>query len=216
METTQTNGTQTDHSAARAFLWGKLFSFAGLVPLGVYVVLHLYSNLRSLGGAEAFNQHLAETRSLPFIVPLAVLVIWIPITFHGLFGLFKITQSRPNLGQFQYFQNLKYVLQRLSGLGLLLFIPAHIYKTRIEPGFFGSTLDFAHMAEGLHEPLTLTVYALGTLGVAYHLANGFWQFCIGWGLTTSEAGMRRVEKLSMLLFVVLLFMAYGAIWGFIR
>jgi len=211
METNQTNGAET-----RSFWLGKLFSLAGLVPVGIYVVLHLYSNLRSLQGADAFNKHLADTRSLPFIVPLAVLVIWIPIAFHGLYGLFTISKSRPNIVKYHYFQNLKYALQRLSGIGLLLFIPAHIYKTRIETTLSGVTLDFAHMSEGLHEPLTLIVYGLGVLGVAFHLANGFWQFCIGWGITTSAAGMRRVEKFSFLLFAILAFMAYGAIWGFIR
>ncbi len=211
METKQTNSTE-----ARSFWLGKLFSLAGLVPIGIYVVLHLYSNLRSLEGPGIFNQHLAETRALPFIVPLAILAIWVPIAFHGIYGLFAMTKSRPNIGRYQYFQNLKYVLQRLSGIGLLLFIPAHIYKTRIEPTLSGTTLDFAHMSEGLHEPLTLIVYALGALGVAFHLANGFWQFCIGWGITTSEVGMRRVERWSFLFFAILLFMAYGSIWGFLR
>lgn len=207
---------QTNSTESRSFWLGKLFSLTGLVPIGIYVVLHLYSNSRSLEGAGVFNQHLAETRALPFIVPLTVLVIWIPIAFHGIYGLVGLSKSRPNVGRYQYFQNLKYVLQRLSGIGLLLFIPVHIYKTRIEPTLSGSVLDFAHMSEGLHEPLTLVVYVLGVLGVAFHLANGFWQFCIGWGITTSEVGMRRVEKFSFLLFGILLFMAYGSIWGFIR
>jgi succinate dehydrogenase / fumarate reductase cytochrome b subunit len=211
METNQTNFTET-----RPFWLGKLFSLVGLVPLGIYVVFHLYSNLRSLEGPGVFNQHLAETRTLPFIVPLAILVIWIPIAFHGIYGLFIISKGRSNVGKYPYFQNLKYLLQRLSGIGLLLFIPAHIYKTRIETTLSGTVLDFAHMSEGLHEPLTLFVYGLGALGVAFHLANGVWQFCIGWGVTTSVAGMRRVEKLSFLLFFILLFMAYGSIWGFIR
>src|SRR6185312_9492374 len=100
---------------------------------------------------------------------------------------------------------------RLSGIGLLLFIQAHIYKTRIEPGLVNSTLNFHHMSEGLHEQLTLTIYCLGVLGVAYHLANGVWQFCIGWGITATEKGMRRVEIASMFLFVVILAMGYSAI-----
>jgi len=209
----------SSHSIAqsnRAFWLGKIFSLVGVVPLGLYVIVHLYNNLNSLYGEEQFNQHLADSRSLPFIVPLAVLVIWIPIAFHGLYGLFVMKKARPNIGRFQYFQNLKYVLQRLSGIGLLLFIPAHIYKTRIEPTLSESVLDFSHMVEGLHEPLTLTVYVLGILGVAYHLSNGLWQASIGWGLATSEKAMRRIEVCSMILFIILLAMGYGAIYGFYR
>lgn len=200
----------------RSFWLGKLFSLAGIVPLGIYVIVHLYNNLRTLTGEASFNEHLASSRSLPFIVPLAILVIWIPIAFHGLYGLFGMKKSRPNLGRFAYFENLKYVLQRLSGLGLLLFIPAHVFKTRIEPYLNHTTLDFNHMVEGMHEPQTLVVYCLGILGVAYHLANGIWQFCIGWGITTTARGMQRTQIISFVIFAVLLAMGYGAIWGLIR
>jgi succinate dehydrogenase / fumarate reductase cytochrome b subunit len=203
-------------SSNRSFWLGKLFSLAGILPIGIYVILHLYNNLRSLSGEESFNQHLANSRMLPLIVPLTILVIWVPIAFHGLYGLFAMKKSRPNLGRFPFFENLKYIVQRLSGIGLLLFIPAHIYKTKFEPAMEGHALDFSHMAEGLHEPLTLTIYVLGVLGVAYHLANGVWQFSIGWGIATTERGMKRFQALSYLLFVVLMLFGFGAIWGFIR
>ncbi len=210
METNQTA------SSNRSFWLEKAFSLLGIVPIGIYVVCHLYNNMRSLQGAEGFNQHLLDSRALPLIVPMAVLVIWIPIAFHGIYGLVVMKRSRPNLGRFAFFENLKYTLQRLSGLGLLLFIPAHIYKTRIEPGWLNSTLDFSHMAEGLHEPLTLTVYILGILGVAYHLANGIWQFSIGWGLTRTVQGMKRMQFLSFGIFLAVLTMGYAAIWGFLK
>jgi succinate dehydrogenase / fumarate reductase cytochrome b subunit len=200
----------------RSFWLGKLFSLAGLVPIGIYVIVHLYNNMRSLYGEESFNLHLAESRSYPLIVPITILVIWIPIVFHGIYGLFVMKKAKPNLIRFPFFENLKYVLQRLSGIGLLLFIPAHVYKTRIEPTLSESSLDFKHMVEGFHEPLTLFVYILGVLGVAYHLANGVWQFSIGWGIATTERGMKRVQVLSYVLFIALLVMGYGAMWGFLR
>ncbi len=125
-----------------------------------------------------------------------------------------MSKSRPNLGKFRFFENLKYTLQRLSGIGLLLFVPAHIYKTRIEPTLSGTPLDFSHMVEGMHEPLTLVVYTLGVLGVSFHLANGIWQFAIGWGLATSQAGMKKVQWISYFFFVTLLAMGFGSIFGF--
>jgi len=217
MNTSETENTQAQTpSIQRAYLWRKLFSLIGIVPLGIYVVLHLYNNMRSLSGPESFNAYMAQSHDRPLIVPIMVLIIWIPILFHGLYGLFIMKEARPNLGRFRYFENLKYILQRLSGIGLLLFIPAHLYKTRIEPTLAGTPVDFHHMVEGLHEPITLPVYLLGVLGVAYHLSNGLWQFCIGWGLTTSEQGMKRMQTFSMLMFIVLLAMGYAAMWGFYR
>ena len=200
----------------RSFWLGKIFSLVGIVPLGIYVFVHLYNNLTSLEGAEVFNKHLAESRSFPMIVPIAILVLWIPIAFHGLYGLFGLKKSRPTITQNPYFENLKYWVQRLSGIGLLLFIPAHIYKTRIEPGLFHSTLDFHHMVEGLHEMDTLVIYCLGVVGVAYHLANGIWQFSIGWGITTTQKGMDRMQWATYGVFGILMLMGFGAIWGFFR
>jgi succinate dehydrogenase / fumarate reductase cytochrome b subunit len=130
------------------------------------------------------------------------------------YGLFVVKKARPQLVRYFLFGNLKYFIQRLSGIGLLFFIPAHIYKTRIDPALSGYVLDFRHMSEAFHEPLTLAVYFLGVLGVAYHLANGIWQFSIGWGIVTTEKGMHRVQIFSYIVFVLLLLMGYGAIGGF--
>lgn len=203
------------NSSKFSFWASKIFSFFGIFPIGLYVFFHLYGNLRSLLGEESFNQHLREWHSLPMSFTLFVLVIWIPITYHGLYGLFSMKKSQFNGGRFPYFGNLKYILQRLSGLGLLLFIPAHLYKTKIEPSLEGVSLDFNHMVHGLKEPLTFFVYMLGILGVSYHLSNGLWQFSIGWGIVRTEKGMKRVQKLSYVLFILLLLMGYGALYGFI-
>jgi succinate dehydrogenase / fumarate reductase cytochrome b subunit len=146
-----------------------------------------------------------------------ILIVWLPIAFHGLYGLLAIKAARPNVGRFRYMDNLRYLLQRVSGIGLLLFIPAHVYKTRLEPYFSGHPLDFGHMVEGfMGDPLTLPVYILGVTGACYHLANGIWQFSIGWGISQTEGGMRRVLAFSVVVGLVLLAMAYAAIYGFMR
>jgi succinate dehydrogenase / fumarate reductase cytochrome b subunit len=200
----------------KSFWLSKLFSFLGIFPLGIYVVVHLFQNMKSLQGAAVFDSHLSETRSIPMIAVIAILLLWIPIAFHGLYGLWSLKKSSVNYVQFPYFGNLKYFFQRLSGIGLLFFIPAHIYKTRIDPGFFHSTLNFAHMSEGLSEYSTLTIYILGVSGVAYHLANGIWQFSIGWGITRSARAMSLMQLVSYFVFALILSMGFLSIWGFIQ
>ncbi len=198
----------------RSFWLNKAFSFFGVFPLGIYVVVHFYRNLASLSGVAAFNQRLASTKSLPLIVPLTILLLWVPIAFHGFYGLFAMKKSRPHLLQFPYFGHLKYVLQRLSGIGLLLFIPAHVYKTSIRPILHARPLSFDDMSWAFHDPLALSLYLLGVLGVSYHLSNGLWQFCIGWGITKSEAAMRRIQAGSIFLFMILFVMGCSSILGF--
>jgi len=55
------------------------------------------------------------------------------------------------------------------------------------------------------------------LGIAYHLANGFWSFMtMGWGITVSKSGMRWLERLSIAFFVLLLALGWAAIYGLYR
>src|SRR5437763_7272078 len=91
-----------------------------------------------------------------------------------------------NLG----FSNVRYLVQRLSAVGLLLFLGAHLYLAWFQPRFIeGRPEPFAEIAREMHFHLpTLLVYILGVLCIAYHLANGIWSFCMGCGLTVSKSG----------------------------
>ena len=71
--------------------------------------------------------------------------------------------------------------------------------------------DIAHQMR-FHGP-TLVVYLLGTLGVAYHLANGVQTFCMGWGVVSSRRALRRLEGVALALFLVLLAMSWGAVYA---
>ena len=71
------------------------------------------------------------------------------------------------------------------------------------------------MAQGLTEPLTLTVYMFGILGAAYHLANGLATFCITWGLTISPRAQARMTSVALVLFLVISFIGINSVLGFL-
>ncbi len=76
--------------------------------------------------------------------------------------------------------------------------------------------DISHEMR-FHTP-TLVVYILGTLGVAYHLANGLLTAChAAWGVVTSRAALRRLEGIALVVFALLLLMAWSrgvrALWA---
>lgn len=210
MEITTT--ATTTPGVSRAYVINKLFSLFGVIPLSVYTVWHLYGNLTALQGPEAFNQYYDTVRARPFWNVLMLTVIWAPLVFHAIYGLIKIKQARPNNTRFNYWDNLRYLTQRVSGIGVLLFIPAHLVKSKILPTYIdGVPANFQHMAEGLAQPLSFGVYMLGILGVAYHLANGLWQASIGWGLTTTQKAMNRMQVFCSIFFIVILSMGYAAL-----
>jgi succinate dehydrogenase / fumarate reductase cytochrome b subunit len=78
----------------------------------------------------------------------------------------------------------------------------------------GRPEPFAEIAHEMrfHTP-TLVVYILGTLGVAYHLANGLQSFALGWGLVASRRAVKRLEWAAAIAFIVLLAMSWSAIYA---
>ena len=117
--------------------------------------------------------------------------------------------------RYGFYANLKYLLQRLSAVGLLLFLGAHLWRALLHPRLFdGHAEAFVDIAQEMHvNRPTLVVYVLGTLAVAYHLANGAQSFCMGWGVVSTQRGLRRLEGAALTLFVLLLVMSWGAIYA---
>lgn len=204
----------------RPIIMKRLFSFLGIMPLGIYVIVHLWHNNYSWQGEAAFNKQLIEGRSWPFYQAITILFLYIPLLYHTFYGIFVASRARKTMvtqlkGNY-YFQMLKYTLQRLSGLGLVLFIGAHLYKTKIETGMHGEIADYAHMREGLMETITQVVYYCGILGVAYHLANGLWSALITWGITINERSQRISEVITIIFFFVITALGLSAMYGFIQ
>jgi len=199
----------------KRFYWLRLHSLSGVVPVGLFVLLHFYTNSFSVKGPQAYDDRLASFDRLPFLTAFEVLFIYLPILFHAALGIWITVRGKQNLASYPHFGNLRYTLQRLSGIGVLLFVGAHVYKTKIEPWWGGFPINFAHMSEAMSEPLTLAVYALGILGTAYHLANGLWTFCITWGISVSRTSQRWLTVATLVLFGLLFLMGMNNILGFL-
>jgi succinate dehydrogenase / fumarate reductase cytochrome b subunit len=189
-------------------------SILGVVPLGAYVFAHLWTNLYSLAGAEAFDQALKESRASPAFLFLEIFGLGLPILIHTFIGLKIIFKMRPNNLGYRSLRNLKYFLQRVAGLGVLAFLAAHVIKARIMPAMQGGVETWHGMHEALSEPITFTVYALGMLGISFHLGNGLWGSALTLGMTVSPRGQKWMEWFSAFAFVLLLCMSTLAIYGF--
>jgi succinate dehydrogenase / fumarate reductase cytochrome b subunit len=197
-----------------AFLRARAGSVLAVMPLSVWTVLHLWNNLASFQGAEAW-----QTSVTSYVHPLAhfatLVVVLLPLVLHALWGLARIATARPNNVRYGFFSNLKYVLQRLSALGVLGFLGAHVWLAMLQPRFVqGHPEAFASIAHEMHHHTpTLVVYVLGTLGVTYHLANGLATFAMGWGIVSSRRALKKLDVVAMVLFIVLLAMAWATIYA---
>jgi succinate dehydrogenase / fumarate reductase cytochrome b subunit len=184
------------------------------LPLGVWTVVHLWHNLSAFQGADAWQTAVTEYPH-PFAQALTLIVVLLPLAIHGVWGIARLVTSRPNNVRYGYYMNLRYLLQRLSAIGLLLFLGAHLWRALLRPRLVeGHAEAFADIAQEIHFNVpTLVVYVLGTLAVSYHLANGAHTFCMGWGVVTSQRGLRRLEGTALTLFVVLLIMSWVAVYA---
>src|SRR5690554_329838 len=111
-------------------------------------------------------------------------VIYIPILFHGIYGVYIAFTATNNINRFGTFRNWMFMLQRLSGVFLVIFIAWHIFQTRIQKAL-GAEVEFNMMAEIVANPLMLGFYIVGILAATFHLSNGIWSFLVSWGITQS-------------------------------
>jgi succinate dehydrogenase / fumarate reductase, cytochrome b subunit len=201
----------------RAFVWARVGSLLGIVPLAAWTIQHVWDNLAAFQGAERWES--AVTRDAhPAIQVLLVVFVIGPLVVHTVWGIGRLFTARPNNHRYGYYANLKYLLQRLSAVGVLLFLGAHLWLAWLRPRLvLGHPETFADISREMrfHGP-TLLVYILGTLGVAYHLGNGISGFAMGWGVAEARGGLRRLEPIAIGVFLALLGMSWAAIYALWR
>jgi succinate dehydrogenase / fumarate reductase cytochrome b subunit len=207
----------THRTVAREFILARLGSLFAFAPVGAWTIVHLWHQLAAYQSPQAWEQAVTGHVNVATTVLVFILVLG-PLLWHTVWGIIRMFRSRPKPLQ-SGFSNLRYVVQRLSAVGLLLFLGAHLYLAWFEPRVLqGRPEPFAEISREMrfHGP-TLTVYILGVLGIAYHLANGLWSFMtMGWGITVSKSGIRWMERVSILFFFLLLVIGWAAIYGLYR
>jgi succinate dehydrogenase / fumarate reductase cytochrome b subunit len=209
-----TTDRHVERDRARTFLRARLGSLLAVVPLGVWTVGHLWNNLAAFQGAAAWQSSVTEYGH-PFVFFASSLVALLPLVLHTIWGIGRLTTVKPNLVKYKYYGNLKYTLQRLSAIGVLLFLGAHIWLAMLHPRITtGRAEPFADISQEMHHHgPTLAVYVLGTLGVAYHLANGLHSFLMGWGIVSSKRALRQLDVGVIVVFLILLAMSWGVIYA---
>jgi succinate dehydrogenase / fumarate reductase cytochrome b subunit len=208
-----------DRPAAKSRFWSaRLASFLAVVPLSVWTFGHVWNNLAVWQGGDAWQKAVTEYPH-PIAQLLTGVIVLVPLGLHTIWGIGRLYSSKPNNVRYGFFANFKYLLQRLSAIGVLLFLGAHLWLAMLAPrlgigGVPSHAEQFADISHEMHfHGPTLAVYILGTLGVSYHLANGLQQFCMGWGVVSSRRALKQLEWVTILVFFVLLAMCWGAIYG---
>jgi len=198
------------------FLLARVGSLLAIAPLGAWTAVHLWSSLAAFDSPTAWQDAVTAHSSLASQVLVSILVVG-PLLWHTIWGIIRLARTRPNM-DLTPFSNVRYLLQRLAALGLLAFLGAHLWFAWAQPRFVqGHAETFSDIAQAMrHDLPTIVVYVLGTLAVAYHLANGLWSFAMGWGLAVSKAALAWMERLAVIAFIALLAIGWGAVYALWR
>ena len=212
IDTTVTGGVAAIDRDRLHFILRRLHSLSGIVPIGAYMLVHIYfENAFILGGGAKFDQLVAgiATIPIPILLAIEITVLWAPILYHALYGF--VVMAGADLGtatHFAYRNSLLYALQRISGVVAFVFIAWHVYSLRLSFYFRHIEIDYSLMHGILGNPGWFAFYVLGVTAAIFHFCNGIFTFCITWGLTVSESSQAMVQRLALGLFFIL---APGAI-----
>jgi succinate dehydrogenase / fumarate reductase, cytochrome b subunit len=210
----RTNDSEAERAPSRrAFLLRRLHSLSGVLPVGVFLVVHLWTNASALGGREPFDHAVDEIQKLPVLPLVEVGGVLLPLAFHAIFGVYLATQGRPNVGRYSYGRNWSYVFQRITGAIAFVFILAHLWELRIQKWLFGLSHHAFYDTLASHlgsvkfgAPWMALFYLVGIGASVFHLANGLVTSTLTWGIVTTRGAQRRltwvVASLGVVLFLL--------------
>jgi len=177
----------------------RIHSLTGIVPIGLFLLEHIFTNSTVLFGKATFNKAVANLAAIPaaVLIPMEILFIAIPLLFHGIYGLMIYTDARNNIRSYGYARNWQFYFQRLTAIIVVVFLVYHVVTLRFlnKAAFMQAPWDYMHAH--LSNPLVLAFYAVALVASVFHFTNGLFTFCITWGITKGPRAQCVVNWLMM-------------------
>lgn len=183
---------------SRSFMMRKLHQITGIVPLGAFFFVHMFTNSKAMSGAEVFNDAVADIHHIPYLLFVEIFGIFLPLLFHSVYGIFISMEARSNAINYGYGRNWFYVFQRVTGVFLFFFLIFHILNFRfgaipglnLTPIAGNADLAFKIVAAEFQITWIFILYVLGVTATAWHLAYGFFLFAVDWGILIGEKAQK--------------------------
>jgi succinate dehydrogenase / fumarate reductase cytochrome b subunit len=200
-----------------SFLWHKLHSLLGIIPIGAFLIEHLLSNFEALKGPVAYGEQVRFLNSLPLVRVLEWVLIFLPILYHAVYGVYIWLRGKANVVYYPWAGNWMYMAQRYTGLIAFAYIGYHVATQR----FMGVDLPqhpaaaFWKVQHELANPWILAVYIVAMIAVCWHFAYGVWLFAAKWGITPGKTSRKRFGYVCVAFGVLLAAMGLASIWAFV-
>lgn len=199
----------------KSFLTRKIHSLFGIIPIGFFLLEHLITNSFATQGAVSFNDKVHFLKSIPFLIPLELFVIALPILFHGIYGLYIVYLADNNVLKYSYYRNWMFYLQRITAIITFIFVLWHAWNLRIATAFLGTEVNFDTMAQLFSNTSFVVLYVIGLLSALFHFANGLWAFMVSWGITIGAKAQKTSAIVCAFIFVILTALGLFGLSGFL-
>ena len=200
-----------------SYLWRKLHSLFGIIPIGAFLVEHIVSNFETLNGPLAYAQQVKFLNSLPLVRVLEWVFIFIPLAFHAGYGLFITFRGRANVNVYPWAGNWMYLTQRITGVIAFAYIIQHVWRQR----FSGISLPenpgaaFAKVQHELSNPWMLAIYVIAMIATCWHFSYGIWLFAAKWGITPGEKARKKFGYVCTAFGLALCIMGLASIYAIV-
>ncbi len=183
---------------SNTFLLRKLHQITGIVPLGIFFFVHMFTNSKAMNGEAVFEKAVQDIHDIPYLLFIEIFGIFLPLIFHSVYGIIISSEARPNISNYGYGRNWFYIFQRATGIFLFFFIFFHILNFRfgLIPGLNTKAIagnagqSFDIVASEFAIPWVMAIYILGIAATAWHLGYGFWLFAVDWGIIIGEKAQK--------------------------
>jgi len=202
----------------RHFFNRKLHSLLGVIPVGGFLLVHLFTNFLAYYGEERFTAQVRLMESIPMLILVEIVFIFLPLLYHAVYGLYIAFQAKHNVGNYSYFRNVMFFLQRSTGVITLIFVVWHVWQTRIKIAIGGIEPEgFYDLMVGVFQnPAMVAFYVVGLLSATFHFSNGMWSFLVSWGITVGPRAQRISSYVWIFFFVILSYIGLMAMFAFIN
>ena len=206
---------RTGHGTS--FLLRRLHSLSGVIPIGAFLLEHFISNAEAFKGPIAYGKQVEFLNSLPGVFLLELFFIWIPILYHGLYGVYIWYRGDSNVANYPWAGNWLYTAQRWTGIIALIYIMQHTYSLRFTGVHLAAHPEqsFAKVQAQFQNPWMIAFYAVGIIAASWHFSYGLWLFAAKWGITTGKNARRRFGYVCLALALGLGSIGALSMYGFL-
>jgi succinate dehydrogenase / fumarate reductase, cytochrome b subunit len=188
----------------------RLHSITGLLPVGGFLVFHLWTNTASARGADAYDLAARRLQELPFTLAAEILLIALPLALHAVYGLYLAAATDPGSPRPTPARRALSRFQRATGVVVFVFLFFHLWTARLVQIREHSSVDLFRLIQAaLGSPWISALYFAGVLAAVAHLAAGVWTFADAWGLLKTRNARAVTGAAAVVVFAVL------SIWGIV-